>query len=303
MAQPDSDSNQAQWQQLQNQVATRVEHLLDQQLSALPEQQSQLLPAMRYSLLNGGKRVRPFLIYAMGEILRVPKESLDMCAMAVECMHTYSLIHDDLPAMDDDHLRRGKPTCHVAFDEATAILAGDTLQALAFDILSNFPAPATMERILLISILSQAAGYTGMCGGQALDLAATDKDISPAQLHQIHQLKTGALIQSCVKMVCALANLADTETTAFNDYATALGLAFQVQDDILDIVGSTAILGKPKGSDEYANKSTYPSLLGLEKAKNYLDELHQQAVQALDAIPYNTDILADFSYYVVRREH
>ncbi|UAA40803.1 (2E,6E)-farnesyl diphosphate synthase [Paraneptunicella aestuarii] len=291
------------WKAFQEQVAVRMESLLTEQINALPEHHSNLKAAMQHSLLAGGKRMRPFLVYAAGEILHVDKANLDMCALAVECIHTYSLIHDDLPAMDDDDLRRGKPTCHVVYGEASAILAGDSLQTLAFDILANYPAPATLERVKLVSILSRAAGYQGMCGGQALDLAATNKTVSLSALHQIHELKTGALIKSCIEMVCALAHLNEQETDSFSQYAHALGLAFQVRDDILDVTSDTQTLGKPQGSDQDANKSTFPSLMGLEQAQQYLQDLHQQALHALDAIPYNTELLNAFSHYVVQREH
>ena len=195
------------WQSFQEAVASRMEMLLARVIDQQPKHNSDLLEAMRYSLLNGGKRMRPFLVYAAGEILGIKKENLDMCAIAVECMHSYSLIHDDLPAMDDDDLRRGKPTCHIVYGEATAILAGDALQSLAFDVLANYPAPATTERAQLVGILAKAGGYQGMCGGQALDLSATNKQVALNALHQIHELKTGALISASMEMACAFADL------------------------------------------------------------------------------------------------
>ncbi|MCY7296592.1 (2E,6E)-farnesyl diphosphate synthase [Alteromonas sp. a30] len=280
-----------------------MSHLLEQVINLQPQQDSALLPAMQYSLLNGGKRIRPFLIYATGEMLDINKENLDMCAIALECVHSYSLIHDDLPAMDDDNLRRGKPTCHIVYGEATAILAGDALQTLAFNVLADYPAPATVERIHLVSILSKAAGNQGMCGGQSLDLQATNQQVSLDALHQIHELKTGALISASMEMACVFADLPEQHRNTFQQYARALGLAFQVKDDILDITANTETLGKPQGSDEEANKSTFPSLLGLEGAENYLNELHMQALNALNAIPYNTELLKAFSDFVVQREH
>lgn len=287
----------------QQQIASEMENLLKDVLSNLPEHQSQLRQAMQYGLLNGGKRIRPFLVYAVGDMLNVSRTNLAMCAIAVECIHSYSLIHDDLPAMDDDDLRRGKPTSHIVYGEATAILAGDALQTLAFDVLANYPAPATVERIELVSLLAKSSGYAGMCGGQALDLAATDQTVPLSQLHQIHELKTGALINACVAMPCVFAQLSDSQRRALSDFSQALGLAFQVKDDILDITSDTATLGKPQGSDEKANKSTFPGLMGLQGTQDYLNELHAKALNALDTLPWNTDLLRAFSDYVVQREH
>lgn len=291
------------WQTYQQQVAKHMQTLLTDVLCDFTEQNSQLLAAMQYGLLNGGKRIRPFLVFAVGEMLGVARPNLNMCAIAVECIHSYSLIHDDLPAMDDDDLRRGKPTSHIVYGEATAILAGDALQTLAFDILANYTAPATLERIKLVGLLAKASGYGGMCGGQALDLAATNTSIALDQLHQIHELKTGALIQACVAMPCVFAKIDNDHHRALNDFAHALGLAFQVRDDILDITSDTETLGKPQGSDEQANKSTFPSLMGLQGAQDYLHELHAKALSALNSLPWNTDLLRAFSDYVVQREH
>lgn len=293
----------APWKTYQQQVANQMESLLEDVLNTFPQHNSQLLSAMRYGLLNGGKRIRPFLVFAIGEMLQVARPNLEMCAIAVECIHSYSLIHDDLPAMDDDDLRRGKPTSHLVYGEATAILAGDTLQTLAFEVLANYPAPATSERIKLVSLLAKSSGYLGMCGGQALDLAATDTAISLQQLHQIHELKTGRLIHACVAMPCVFATLSEAQHSALSDFAHALGLAFQVKDDILDITSDTATLGKPQGSDQQANKSTFPNLLGLQGTQNYLNELHTKALNALNTLPWNTDLLQAFSDYVIQREH
>lgn len=291
------------WKAFQKSVIEALEPKLQKLIEDLPSHSSDLQAAMNYSLTSGGKRVRPFLVYATGQILNVDKRNLDICAIAIECIHAYSLVHDDLPAMDDDDLRRGSPTCHIAFDEATAILAGDALQTLAFDVLANYPAPAKSERLELIAILSRAAGYQGMCGGQAMDLAATNQTISQTHLKDIHQLKTGALIQACIQMVVSLANLPEQESAELSTYAGAIGLAFQVKDDILDVVSDTETLGKPQGSDAELNKSTYPELLGLDGAEKYLQQLHQQALQALAAIPYNTELLEAFTDYVVHRAH
>ncbi|MBU3003238.1 (2E,6E)-farnesyl diphosphate synthase [Paraglaciecola arctica] len=284
----------------------RVNATLSETINALPHHSETLKQAMEYALLIGGKRMRPFLVYATGKMLSVSDQDLDGPAAAIEAIHAYSLIHDDLPAMDDDDLRRGHPTCHIKFDEATAILAGDALQTLAFEILCNYPITSSLsaKRIELVKIVSHAAGYKGMCGGQAMDLAATGQQICQQQLEALHSKKTGALLSACVEMAIALA----TDITPENrqlllNYAKTVGLAFQVQDDILDVVGDSAVLGKPQGSDQQQNKSTYPALLGLEQAQAYLDDLHQQALQALRALPYNTQMLMSFTDFVIHRSY
>lgn len=288
------------------QYQERIDRLLRTNIDELGDHAPTLKQAMAYSVLNGGKRMRPFLVYAVGDMLNVSLDDLDFPAIALECVHAYSLIHDDLPAMDDDNLRRGQPTCHIAFDEATAILAGDALQTMAFDVLANahFSQIEASHHIQLIKILSTASGYQGMCGGQAMDLAATSISIPQNQLQRLHQLKTGALIQASVAMPAALASEIDNSSKQrLSEYSAALGLAFQVQDDILDVVGDSAVLGKPQGSDQENNKSTYPSLLGLAGAKDYLQQLRQQALHALHALPYNTGLLEDFTHFIVQRDH
>ncbi|GAC17120.1 (2E,6E)-farnesyl diphosphate synthase [Paraglaciecola arctica] len=284
----------------------RVNSTLKQNINALPEHAQRLKQAMEYALLIGGKRMRPFLIYATGEMLSVQQKDLDGPAAAIEAIHAYSLIHDDLPAMDDDDLRRGHPTCHIQFDEATAILAGDALQTLAFEILCEYPLSSelALKRIELVKIVSHAAGYKGMCGGQAMDLAATDQHISQQQLEELHGKKTGALLSACVEMAIALAtDISPQSKQHLLDFAKTIGLAFQVQDDILDVVGDSAVLGKPQGSDQQQNKSTYPAMLGLKQAQAYLDDLHQQALQALHALPYNTQMLVSFTDLVIHRSY
>ncbi len=282
----------------------RVEQFMTDALAVRPITDAKLLDAMRYSLLLGGKRVRPFLVYSVGQMLGANPVDLDGPAAAIECLHTYSLIHDDLPAMDDDDLRRGKPTCHKAFDEATAILAGDALQALAFELVANHPyeqvsLPAQLE---LVKQLAVHSGYNGMCGGQAIDLAHTDKAMTLAALENMHQLKTGALIETSVRFGWLCSGKSDVnELTALITYARALGLAFQVQDDILDIEGDTATLGKPQGSDLEANKATYPKLLGLDAAKAKAQMLLAEAKQALSVLPYDTSELSAFAHYVIAR--
>lgn len=261
--------------------------------------------AMEYAVLLGGKRARPTLVYAVGQMLGASLDDLDAPAAAIECIHAYSLVHDDLPAMDNDTLRRGKPTCHIQFDHATAILAGDALQALAFEIISShtYQTASSQQVVEMIRCLSYASGHAGMCGGQALDLAATARHIDQAALERIHCHKTGALISAAVELGIICAGCTDTETRRhLSDWADTLGLAFQVQDDILDEIGETAILGKQQGSDRAQQKSTYPGLLGLEQAQQYLSSLHQKALHALAAIPYNSELLREFTDYLITRD-
>lgn len=283
---------------------TRIDNFLAQQLSKLSINDYKLYQAMRYGLLIGGKRMRPYLAYITGEALGASLDDIDGIAGALECIHAYSLIHDDLPAMDDDDLRRGQPTCHKAFDEATAILAGDSLQTLAFDILANhnFSKAIKPKQIKLIQQLVSASGYQGMCGGQALDLAATNQHIDLDDLEKLHSLKTGALLQASVLMSAECApQVTEKDKDALTKYAQLIGLAYQVQDDIIDITSTEEQLGKPIGSDLAANKSTYPALLGLDGAQQKAENLFQQALQALTSLPYNTQSLAEFATFIVKR--
>ncbi len=284
----------------------RVNASLSRFLALLPFQSSPLVNAMRYGALLGGKRLRPFLVYATGEMLRADAASLDAPAAAVECIHAYSLIHDDLPAMDDDVLRRGQPTCHIKYGEDTAILAGDALQTLAFSILADEPMPGVSEayRLAMIAELARASGVAGMCGGQALDLAAEGQRIGLTQLEQIHRHKTGALIRAAVRLG-ALAAGGRAALPALDRYADAIGLAFQVQDDILDVVGDSMVTGKKQGADQDLNKSTYPSLLGLESARVKARELHQQALSALDILAaqsLDTTALLALASFIIERD-
>jgi farnesyl diphosphate synthase len=284
----------------------RINQFLSDKLAQLTQNDPKLLEAMRYGLLLGGKRMRPYLAYITGDALGADLNDIDGIAAALECIHAYSLLHDDLPAMDDDDLRRGQPTCHKAFDEATAILAGDSLQTLAFDILANHQFSVTIETkvVTLIQQLVKASGYQGMCGGQALDLAATGQKISLVQLEQLHLLKTGALLQASVKMAAECSpNINNNSKGILADYAKFVGLAYQVRDDIIDIISSEQELGKPAGSDVAANKSTYPALLGLQGAQEKADDLYQQALHALTTLPYNTAELAEFTTFIVKRTH
>lgn len=287
---------------LLEQWRARVEAALDAALPAADLAPQRLHQAMRYSVLGGGKRLRPLLVYAAGRCTGAAVEQLDTPAVAVEMVHAYSLVHDDLPAMDDDSLRRGQPTTHIAFDQATAILAGDGLQARAFQVLANADvAPSTAMGWL--RSLAAAAGAPGMCGGQALDIDATGKQQTQAELERMHALKTGALIRSAVHMG-ALAGTDDAATLAALDrFADLLGLAFQVRDDILDIEADTATLGKTAGKDVAQDKSTYPALLGLDGARNYLQQLDQQMLACLDTAGDKADALRALAHMAVHRQH
>lgn len=264
-----------------------------------------LLQAMRYSLLNGGKRVRPALVFAAAAAAGgdTRATALERIAAALEMIHAYSLIHDDLPAMDDDDLRRGQPTCHRAFDEATAILAGDALQARAFELLTDLPDTDATVALTLLRQLALASGSQGMVGGQAIDLGAVDRHVSLPHLEQIHRLKTGALIRAAVGMGALFAGASDAQQRQLDRYAEAIGLAFQVQDDILDIEGDTATIGKTRGADQARNKPTYPSLLGLEGAHDMALGLHRQAVNALAGFDQRADTLRALSGYIIDRRH
>ncbi len=268
---------------------------------------SYLIDAMRYSALAGGKRVRPVLVYAVAEALgssTTTQPGLHNIAAALECIHTYSLIHDDLPAMDDDDLRRGHPTCHKQFDEATAILAGDALQAYAFELLAEATTLNSDVRIQLIHRLALASGACGMVAGQAIDLGAVNQTLALHDLEAMHNAKTGALIEASVVMGAIGSENASTQhLSALKTYAKAIGLAFQVQDDILDVISDTQILGKPQGADIRHNKPTYVSLLGLDKAKLKAQSLHQEALAALETFDRSADPLRQLSAYIVERQH
>ncbi|AGQ39806.1 TPA: (2E,6E)-farnesyl diphosphate synthase [Mannheimia haemolytica] len=283
----------------------RINHFLAEKLKTTDSVGSPLVEAMAYAVLLGGKRVRPFLIYATGRMLGVPLEKLDHSAAAMEAIHAYSLVHDDLPAMDDDRLRRGKPTCHIAFDEATAILAGDALQSFAFELLATDPHLTDREKVAQVTELATASGAKGMCLGQSLDLIAENKAVSLEELELIHRNKTGALILSSVMMGLNLSehsqNLAIKQPLV--NYAKAIGLAFQVQDDILDVIGDTDKIGKTVGSDEHLNKSTYPKLLGLDGAKQKAEMLYQTALHSLEQLPFDTTALKELANFIVKREN
>ncbi|ARD23171.1 MULTISPECIES: (2E,6E)-farnesyl diphosphate synthase [Shewanella] len=280
----------------------RVNRVLEAKLNELDDNAPQLKAAMIHGALLGGKRIRPFMVYSIGEMLGADSRILDNAAAAIECVHAYSLIHDDLPAMDDDALRRGQPTVHIAFDEATAILAGDALQTLAFELICQ-PVEGInpQQQLAMVTALAKASGYSGMCGGQAIDLSSTDKRINIEQLTQLHNKKTGALISCAAELALIAANASDTEQQIIREFAENIGLAFQVQDDILDITASTEELGKPQGSDEEANKSTFPSLLGLDGANECAEKLINDALSALAKLTYNSQLIADFARYIIAR--
>lgn len=284
----------------------RVEAFLQNRLNSLETNDEKLLKAMQHGLLQGGKRMRPYLVYTTGSLVDSCESDLDAPAAAIECIHSYSLIHDDLPAMDDDDLRRGLPTVHKAFDEATAILAGDSLQSLAYEILTSHSYEQTTPTSVLamVKLLSTDAGYSGMCGGQALDLSYTDKAVDLSSLERMHRLKTGALIKTAILMGSYTSDkFTPQDRQHLSAFAAAIGLAFQVQDDILDVVGDTQTLGKPKGSDLEANKSTYVSLLGLDQARQKAQQLYNDSLEALGKLPYNTELLQAFAHFVVQRNH
>lgn len=262
-----------------------------------------LLEAMRYSTLNGGKRLRALLVYATGEALGSSLSSLDTPACAIELIHAYSLVHDDMPAMDNDDLRRGRPTCHKAYGEATALLVGDALQSLAFEILSKQTIDA-QQKINMIRALATSAGAKGMAGGQATDLASVGKQLNLEQLQAMHELKTGALIQASVKLGALTCAQIDNHALEKLDlFAQCIGLAFQVQDDVLDVISDTDTLGKAQGADIALNKPTYPSLLGLEAAKQKATDLIDKAMAILDDLPYDTRALSALAQFVVQRSH
>jgi farnesyl diphosphate synthase len=284
----------------------RVERALDARLPAENILPQGLHQAMRYSVLDGGKRTRPLLTYATGQALGLSEDLLDAQACAVEFIHVYSLIHDDLPAMDDDDLRRGKPTCHKAFDEATAILAGDALQALAFEVLANDSSIQVdaSARLKMITTLTKASGSQGMVGGQAIDLASVGTKLTVPELENMHIHKTGALIRASVNLASlSKPDIDPAMAKKLDHYAKCIGLSFQVKDDILDVESDTATLGKTQGKDEDNDKPTYPALLGMAGAKQKAQELHELAVASLAEFGSEADLLRDLSLYIIERTH
>ncbi len=284
----------------------RVERALEARLPSENQIPTKLHEAMRYCVLDGGKRMRPMLTYCTGKALGIAPEDLDGAACAVEFIHVYSLIHDDLPAMDDDDLRRGKPTCHIAYDEATAILTGDALQALAFKVLADDPTirADAESRLRMITMLTKASGSQGMVGGQAIDLESVGTMLTLPQLENMHIHKTGALIRASVNMATLTRpDIAPNQAEGLDHYAKCIGLSFQVKDDILDEESDTATLGKTQGKDKDNDKPTYPALLGLAGAKQKAQELHEQAIESLNGFGSEADLLRDLSLYIIQRDH
>ncbi len=281
----------------------RIEEVLQK---ILPSDDHPLSEPMRYSVLDGGKRIRPLLVYAAGEALGIITELLDKPAAAIELIHAYSLIHDDLPCMDDDKLRRGKPTSHIAFDEATAVLAGDALQTLAFEVLSQpLHKISAKNQLKIINILAEASGVNGMVKGQMIDLTAVGETLTEDQLERMHIHKTGALIKASVLMpsYCTddSSDKLEEKRKSLVNYANAIGLAFQVRDDILDIQSDTETLGKQQGADIAADKPTYPSILGMNAAKEKLYQLHQKALNSLDDFGKEAELLREIAAFIVKR--
>ena len=282
----------------------RIEQVLDRCLTLPDSGTARLREGMRYSVLGGGKRLRPVLVYTTGEALGAPLDHLDLPAAAVELVHVYSLVHDDLPAMDNDDLRRGRPTCHRAFDEATAILVGDALQALAFDVLAHNVAgnANATARLEMIRILAYASGTSGMAGGQAIDLASVGRTLTADDVENMHRRKTGALIQCSVLLGATAAGLeAGPKLDALKKFGADIGLAFQIQDDILDVEGETEVIGKSAGADIARGKPTFPSTLGLRASRERAQALCEGAIAALAPLGAGAAPLAELARFVVNR--
>ncbi len=291
---------------LLRQHAARVEAVLERWLPAAQIQPTRLHQAMRYAVLAGGKRIRPALVYATGQALGVDLRALDGPAAAVELIHAYSLVHDDLPAMDDDDLRRGRPTCHRAYDEGTAVLVGDALQSLAFYALAHDDGlgVSAERRLAMVATLAMAAGSRGMAGGQALDLEAVGRSLNPAELENMHIHKTGAILRACVRLAALASPEAPAATLERLDrYAKCIGLAYQVRDDVLDVEGATERTGKTQGADAARRKPTYPAVLGLAQSIELADHLHEQAIESLSVLDARADPLRWLSAFIVQRGH
>jgi geranylgeranyl diphosphate synthase, type II len=282
----------------------RVERVLERFLPPVGREPARLHEAMRYAALGEGKRIRPLLVYAAGTALAVGPEALDAPAAAVELIHAYSLVHDDLPAMDDDDLRRGRATTHRAFDEATAILAGDALQVLAFDLLANAPMAGVDDagRIEMIRLLAHSSGTAGMAGGQAIDLAATGRRLPASKVEEMHALKTGALIRASVLIACAARpGIGAAQRDALDRYGRAIGLCFQIVDDLLDVLGDPAVTGKLAGADALRGKPTYPAVAGVAAARARAAELADEGISALDGFGHDAAHLREFAADLVQR--
>ena len=281
----------------------RVTAVIEAALPAAERTPRSLHEAMRYAVLNGGKRVRPLLVYAAGEALDVAVDALDAPAAAIELIHAFSLVHDDLPAMDDDDLRRGKPTVHRKFDEATAILAGDALLPLAFSLLGRSTALDDRQKVQLLNLVSTASGSVGMTGGQAIDLASEGRRLPADELEEMHRLKTGALIHACVMSACCIGDFqpGTEEERSMDVFGSSIGLAFQIRDDLLDVEGDTHTIGKTAGADERRNKATWPALFGVEESRRCCDDLLARAQDALATFGERGDSLRWLANYIVKR--
>jgi geranylgeranyl pyrophosphate synthase len=257
---------------------------------------------MRYAVFNGGKRVRPLLVYATGECLGIPVSKLDAPAIAIELIHAFSLVHDDLPAMDNDDLRRGLPTVHKKFDEATAILAADALQPLAFEVLARATNLAAQQIVNVSAIVARACGSRGMTGGQSIDLASEGNHLGATELETMHRLKTGALIEASVMSACSIGNgISEDHRNALQRFAESIGLAFQIRDDILDVVGNTEELGKQAGADENLAKATWPAIFGMDESNRRCDELLESSIEQLGVFGDESDLLRSLAAYIVGR--
>lgn len=295
-----SESGFTEWMQRQQ---ARAEHALEGVLPAAAIMPEKLHEAMRYTTLGGGKRVRPLLSFAAGELAGAAAHTLEIAACAVECIHVYSLVHDDMPCMDDDSLRRGKPTVHIQYDEATALLVGDALQTLAFDLLSAPALFASPERQLrALNVLARASGSRGMAGGQAIDLASVGREITLPELEVMHLHKTGALIRAAVMLGALAGDLEDGSLQHLDHYAKNIGLLFQVVDDVLDATADTATLGKTAGKDAANNKPTYVSLLGLAESRRLAGELAERAEASLESFGDRASRLRELARYIVSRQ-
>ena len=284
-------------------LTERVERRLDEALPGAEIVPKRLHEAMRYAVLNGGKRIRPLLVYAAGECLGVDARKMDAPAVAIELIHAFSLVHDDLPAMDDDDLRRGQPTVHRKFDEATAILAADALQPLAFQVIAGAAELAAEEKVELATLVAGACGSLGMTGGQAIDLASHGRRMTEAELTRMHGLKTGALIRASIVSACVLTDETDeARHKAMDRFSQDVGLAFQIRDDILDVEGETEVIGKPAGSDQGLDKATWPAVFGLEESRTRCKELLASAMDHLAIFGDRADLLRDIAIYIVERQ-
>ena len=288
----------------QKRVSAQTEIILQQKLPQISQEPAVLHEAMRYSALDGGKRLRPLLVWAASQLDDSVQAACEAAMAAVECIHVYSLVHDDMPEMDNDQLRRGKPTCHVQFGDAVALLTGDALQTLAFDILSAPTELPTERQLKMVQVLAKASGSLGMAGGQAIDLANVGKDMKQPALEQMHGLKTGALIRAAVQLGgLSCPQVTDGQLARLDAYAAKLGLAFQVIDDVLDCEADTATLGKTAGKDADNNKPTYVKLMGLQAAREYAEQLVCEAVAELAVFDERAQYLRQLAEYVVARNH